>query len=1004
MPSEAAECNYFFQGQTPVASSMIIDLRDSGAAYIYMRQGDVQGVVRIVRGQKVADSSDHSFHIQLPTHSLAFLMRVIDSLEEPVFVKDSQHRWIILNEVYCRLMGRQRDELLGKSDYEFFPVGQADVFWREDDLVFSTGETRINDESITWHGEVHTIRTTKTLYVDPESGEKYIVGTIRDKSTPLHSLEALIGGWVSIRNVLEQTMTVLFEQDTDLRYVRIFNTSSRYPEGRFKGKTDYDLFLPDQAKILHEIKHQVLISGQPAHREVAVTFDGVELLFDLFVSPKREFDGSITGVLSSAQDVTGQRAVQRDLESTRQRFLSVFEAAPIPIILAHPDGVLVDINPSMQGFLGYTRDELIADGMGAVEALKFLFDDAREFRSRSHSQGKLFRSERRFVSKDGGMVWGEVTSTTFYDHSLQDDLCLYMIRDITAHRLLIEQLRARENILSAVSFISEQLLEHDNPEDFLQMCLERLGRATDVSRVYLFENEQSAEGEMFTTQRYEWVNEGISPEIDNPDLQHLSFDRAFLSDRQRLSRGEAVFGQIEEFTNEERKILEPQGILSLVQVPVFVDGLWWGLIGFDECTRHRIWSEPEVDALSAAARTIGAAIGHKRAVDALRRSEMRWRSFVDNDPDLVAVFDEHGNVLFLNHNVPDFIDSTAVGASIFGFLSEPHSSQLRNGLESARTTGRTASFELQLGGKPGSPIWLACRVVALGETGDPERFLVVGTNVTELSESRARFQELAETTNAAILIYQEDRTVYVNPAAAEITGYSKEELLGLDFWHIIHPEHHKLVGERARARQLGEEVPKRYEVMIRTKTGETRWLDYSGIRIFHNNKPAVLGTAFDVTERKLAEQQSEQLTRELRREKYALERVVDQIEKSKREYKGQVARSLHRVIGQMLDRLRQAAGKELRAEIDAADSQIESILGSGSGTQQIRFSNLTTREREICRLIQDGASSKEIASRLNLSVMTIHKHRERIRRKLGLTAKNVELSTFLNLNRDPNLP
>lgn len=950
----------------------------------------------------MADSSDHTYQLPLPTDSLAFLKKVIDSLEEPVFVKDAQHRWIILNDVYCRLMGMQLDELLGRSDYEFFPKHQADVFWHEDDLVLATGETRINDETITWHGEIHTIRTTKSLFVDPRTGSKYIIGTIRDKSTPLHSLEALIGGWVSIRNVLEQTMTVLFEQDTDLRYVRIFNTSGRYVEERFRGKTDFDLFPSEQAEVLHEIKKRVLTTGRSAHQEVSVSFDGADLIFDLFVSPKREYDGSITGVLCSAQDVTDQRAVQRDLESTRQRFLSVFEAAPIPIILAHRDGTLVDINTSMQRFLGFTREELMADSFDVAQTLRLLFDDAREFRNRPHTGGRLFRTERRFTCRDGSQVWGEVTSTTFYDYSLKDDLCLCMIRDITANRALIEQLRSRENILRAVSFIAEQLLEHENPEEFLQMCLERLGRATDVSRVYLFENEQTPEGEMFTSQRYEWVNVGISPEIDNPEMQHLSFDRAFLRDRQRLSRGEAVFGQIEEFTEAERRILEPQGILSLVQVPVFVDGVWWGLIGFDECTRHRHWSEPEVDALSAAARTIGAAIGHKRSVEALRRSEMRWRSFVDNDPDLVMVLDQHSRVLFLNRAVPDFVDASVIGQSIFDSLNEPFRSQLRTGLETAEASKQVARFDLRIEARPGVSNWLACRIVSIGEAGDLERFLVVGTSVTELVESRARFQQLAETTNAAILIYQGDRTVYVNPAAAQITGFTKEELLGLDFWGVIHPDHRAMVAERAAARQRGEPVPKRYEVMILTKSGETRWLDYSGTTIYHKNELAVLGTAFDITERKLAEQQSERLTRELSDEKRALQLLVEEIERSKREHVGQVAKSLQRVVAPMLDRLRESVGPDLQDEINAVEQRIESVFSGDRGPVALRLEKLTGRERRICELIRGGATSKEIAVGLNLSVMTVHKHRERIRKKLGLTSKNVELSTFLRLNTDPD--
>ena len=109
-----------------------------------------------------------------------FLNNITNALDDPVFVKDEQHRWIMLNDKACHLMGCPREELIGKSDYDLFPKEQADVFWEKDDFVLKSGETHNNVEKITWHGKLHTISTQKSLYIDPLSEEKYIVGTIRD--------------------------------------------------------------------------------------------------------------------------------------------------------------------------------------------------------------------------------------------------------------------------------------------------------------------------------------------------------------------------------------------------------------------------------------------------------------------------------------------------------------------------------------------------------------------------------------------------------------------------------------------------------------------------------------------------------------------------------------------------------------------------------------------------------------------------------------------------------
>jgi PAS domain S-box-containing protein len=73
---------------------------------------------------------------------------------------------------------------------------------------------------------------------------------------------------------------------------------------------------------------------------------------------------------------------------------------------------------------------------------------------------------------------------------------------------------------------------------------------------------------------------------------------------------------------------------------------------------------------------------------------------------------------------------------------------------------------------------------------------------------------------AAAFIFHGRAMRYVNPAAVAMTGYSAEELLAMDFWVVIHPDHRELVRQRGLARQRGEAVPLSYEVKILPKHGE----------------------------------------------------------------------------------------------------------------------------------------------------------------------------------------
>ena len=122
-----------------------------------------------------------------------------------------------------------------------------------------------------------------------------------------------------------------------------------------------------------------------------------------------------------------------------------------------------------------------------------------------------------------------------------------------------------------------------------------------------------------------------------------------------------------------------------------------------------------------------------------------------------------------------------------------------------------------------------------------------------LRESEAKFRLLVETTRFAIFIYREDgEFCYFNPPVELFTGYSAEELRRMTIWDMIHPDLRDFVRSRARARIRGENVPSRSELKIISKAGETRWLDVTVKLIQYQGAPALLGTAFDITDREKA--------------------------------------------------------------------------------------------------------------------------------------------------------
>ena len=122
-----------------------------------------------------------------------------------------------------------------------------------------------------------------------------------------------------------------------------------------------------------------------------------------------------------------------------------------------------------------------------------------------------------------------------------------------------------------------------------------------------------------------------------------------------------------------------------------------------------------------------------------------------------------------------------------------------------------------------------------------------------LKESELKFRTLAETTSSGIIIYQDEKIVYINPAITNITGYEKAEALKKKFWETVHPDFQHIVKERGIARQKGESVPKEYEFKIMTKDGVEKWIRLNAGQIILGGRPAGVATVTDITNYKKIE-------------------------------------------------------------------------------------------------------------------------------------------------------
>jgi rsbT co-antagonist protein RsbR len=110
-----------------------------------------------------------------------FLQTVIDTIADPILVKDMHHRFIGCNQAVCRLLGQPRDNIIGHSDPDFLAQEQYEVFWQVDDEVIATGEPHENEERLTdADGNLRTIWTRKFPIRDEQGNIIGLCGIITD--------------------------------------------------------------------------------------------------------------------------------------------------------------------------------------------------------------------------------------------------------------------------------------------------------------------------------------------------------------------------------------------------------------------------------------------------------------------------------------------------------------------------------------------------------------------------------------------------------------------------------------------------------------------------------------------------------------------------------------------------------------------------------------------------------------------------------------------------------
>jgi PAS domain S-box-containing protein len=372
-------------------------------------QGAVTGYLSINR-----DISERKRAERELEESHALLDSIIEQSADPIFVKDTEGRHLLVNSACARDMGKPAHEIVGKRTTEIFPPEVAAVLVEADRRVMDTGEHLTYEECYPAGHVTKTYLTVKAPYRDHRGKVIGVIGVSRDITERKRAEEALDESHTLLRSIIEATPDPIFLKDVAGRYL-LANSAACEVLGEsaeeILGKDNTDFMQPEAAKRIMEFDQRVMESGESLTGEEHLAVRGVTRTFLFTKTPYRNLQGEIAGVIGIARDITERKRAEESLRRSTERFHSLVRHSSDVISVFTADGTFSYSSPAIERMAGYSAEEVIgknAFDLVHPEDLDRVMNVFTTLLSAPEAQASV---EFRFRHKDGSWHYQEAICT-----------------------------------------------------------------------------------------------------------------------------------------------------------------------------------------------------------------------------------------------------------------------------------------------------------------------------------------------------------------------------------------------------------------------------------------------------------------------------------------------------------------------------------------------------------------------------------------------------------------
>ncbi|MFZ3053504.1 MAG: bacteriohemerythrin [Sulfuricurvum sp.] len=278
-----------------------------------------------------------------------------------MWLKDAQGRYLVVNDAFVKACGQDSaDELVGKNDFDIWPIDLAQLYCDDDDRVMQSGISKNIEEPV----EIDGNRIWFETYKSPILLNGKVMGTVgfaRDITQRKLSESDLIESKNLLSTIIDAMPIRIFWKDLQSNYLgcnSLFaDDSGLSSASELIGKNDYQMGWSQQADLYRADDLKVMQNGKSKlfYEEPQTTPEGNTIWLSTSKVPIKNHDGEVIGVIGAYEDITARK----DAESKVRLAANVFAHSREGILITSDDGTIIDVNSAFSRITGYSLDEVV---------------------------------------------------------------------------------------------------------------------------------------------------------------------------------------------------------------------------------------------------------------------------------------------------------------------------------------------------------------------------------------------------------------------------------------------------------------------------------------------------------------------------------------------------------------------------------------------------------------------------------------------------------------------